>query len=228
MYTPIDASAKSGEWGIGGGVFGFSWNPVTRSCSSTATMPKRDASATGTSMAASVTAAPRLLVEAQHARVVHLVDVIAGEHDQAPGTFAHDGVEVLVDGVGGALIPVLADAFLRRQDLDEFAELFRDDVPAHPDVAVERQRLVLGRDEDAAQAGVDAVAEREIDDAVGAAEVDRRLGALLRQRVETFTGAAREHDGDGVVEERGHMGGRAASRAPARIIAWATAGSRTG
>ena len=57
--------------------------------------------------------------------------------------------------------------------------------------------------------GVDAVAEREIDDAVGAAEEDRRLGALFRQGVETFTGAAREHDGDGVVEERGHMEERA-------------------
>ncbi|MCA1584053.1 MAG: hypothetical protein LC791_04515 [Acidobacteria bacterium] len=43
------------------------------------------------------------------------------------------------------------------------------------DVPVERERLVLGRDEDVAQAGVDAITENEIDDAVRTAEEDRRL-----------------------------------------------------
>ena len=102
-------------------------------------------------MAASVTAGAALLVEAQHLRVVHLVDVIARQHDHVARVLAHDRVEVLVDRVGRALIPVLADALLRRQDLDELAELLRDDAPAHADVPVERQRLVLRGDEDAAQ-----------------------------------------------------------------------------
>ena len=91
---------------------------------------------------------------------------------------ALDGVEVLVDRVGGALVPVLADPLLRRQDLDELAELLRDDAPAHADVAVQRLRLVLRGDEDAPQARVDAVAQGEVDDAVGPAEVDGRLGAV--------------------------------------------------
>ena len=55
---------RSREWRSA--CFGFSWKPVTRSLSSTATMPKRLASAIGTSIAASVTAAPRLLMEPQH------------------------------------------------------------------------------------------------------------------------------------------------------------------
>ena len=38
-----------------------------------------------------------------------------------PRILADDRVEVLVDGVGSALIPVLADALLRRQNLDELA-----------------------------------------------------------------------------------------------------------
>ena len=59
------------------------------------------------------------------------------------GLFAHDRIEVLVDRVGRALIPVLAHALLRRQDLDELAELLGHDAPAHADVPVERQRLVL-------------------------------------------------------------------------------------
>ena len=169
-----------------------------------ATIPKRDASAIGSSIAASVHRGAALLMEAQHPRVVHLVDVIAGQDDQVARILADDRVEVLVDRVGRALIPVLADALLRRQDLDELAELLRDDAPAHADVAVERQRLVLRGDEDAPQPRVDAVAQREIDDAVRAAEVDRRLGAILRQREQPLAGAAGEHDDEAVVEKGRH------------------------
>ena len=145
-----------------------------------------------------------LLVEPQHARVVHLVDVIAREHDQVPRVLAHDRIQVLVDRVRGPLVPVLADPLLRRQDLDELAELLGDDAPAHADVAVERQRLVLRRDEDAPQPGVDAVAQREVDDPVRPAEVHRRLGPFLGQRIEPLPGAAGEDDDQAVVEQRRH------------------------
>ena len=138
-------------------------------------------------------------VRLQHPAVIHLVDVIAGQDDHVARVFAHDGVQVLVDGVGGALVPLLADALLRRHDLDELAELLRDDAPALADVPVERQRLVLRGDEDAPEAGVEAVAEDEVDDAVGAAEVDGGFGPLLRQREEPFADAAGEHDDQDVV-----------------------------
>ena len=120
---PIETSATSGEPGTPVGSRGFSWKPVTLSFSSTATTPKRVGLLEGHLEQASVAAAPRSLVEAQHAGVVHLVDVIAREHDDVLRVLARDRVEVLVDGVGGAEIPVLADTLLRRQDLDEFAEL---------------------------------------------------------------------------------------------------------
>ena len=54
-----------------------------------------------------------LAMEAQHLGVVHLVDVVAREHDQVPRVLAQDGVEVLIDRVGRAEVPVLADALLR-------------------------------------------------------------------------------------------------------------------
>ena len=60
--------------------------------------------------------------------------------------------------------------------------------------------LYAERDEDPAQAGVDAVAEREVDDAVGPAEVDRRLRPLLGQRIEPLAGASRQHHYDDVVQ----------------------------
>ena len=96
---------------------------------------------------------------------------------------ALEGVQVLVHGVGGAEVPVLADPLLRGQDLDELAELLGDDAPPHAHVAAQRERLVLGSDEDSPQPGVDAVAEGEVDDAVRTAEVDRRFGSIPGQGI---------------------------------------------
>ena len=141
-----------------------------------------------------------ILVEAQHLRVVHLVDVIAGQHDQVLRVLAENRVQVLIDGIGGALVPLLADPFLRTQNLDELAELVGDHAPPHPEMAAERERLVLERDEDPAQAGVDAVAQREIDDPVRTTEIHRRLGAFLGQRIQPFPDAAGQDHYENLVE----------------------------
>ncbi len=45
-----------------------------------------------------------------HAGVVHLVDVVAGEDEDVAGLLGADGIDVLEDGVGGALVPALGDA----------------------------------------------------------------------------------------------------------------------
>ena len=54
------------------------------------------------------------LVVLDHRAVVHLVDVVAGQNDDVAGPLLLQGVDVLIDGVGRALIPVLVDALLRR------------------------------------------------------------------------------------------------------------------
>ncbi len=143
-------------------------------------------------------------VEPQHARIVHLVDVVARQHDDVPRLLAQDRVEVLIHRVGSPLVPVLADALLWREDFDEFAKFFGDHAPAHADVAIERQRLVLGGDENVSESRVDAIAEGEVDDAVRAPEVDGRLRAVFGQRVQPLACAAGENDDEAVVERRGH------------------------
>jgi hypothetical protein len=139
-------------------------------------------------------------MEPQHLGVVHLVDVVARQDDDVARVFAGDRVEVLVHGVGGAQIPVFAHALLRRKDLDELAELLGHHVPPHPDVAIQRERLVLSGDEDAPQPRVGAIAEREVDDAVRATEVDRRFGPFLGERKQTLSGPAGEENDENVVQ----------------------------
>src|SRR5580658_8391837 len=92
----------------------------------------------------------------EHFLIIHFVDVIAGEDEDEVGLFRADGIDVLVNGVGGALIPVLRDAHLRSEDFDEIAVAHQQG-PAAADVAIEAESFVLGEDEDAAQIAIQAI-----------------------------------------------------------------------
>src|SRR6266550_3910676 len=133
----------------------------------------------------------------EHAAVIHFVDVIPGEDEDEFGALAADGVDVLVDGVGGALIPLLRDAHLRREDLDVIAEA-GEGRPAGADVAVQAEGLVLGEDENAAEIRIDAVREGDVDDAVERAERNGRLGAVASERPEAFALAPGKEYYDGI------------------------------
>jgi hypothetical protein len=128
-----------------------------------------------------------------HQRVIHLVDVVAGKDEDVLWFFRADGIDVLKDSVGGALVPGLGDALHGRKNLDELAELTRDDgAPAFADMSVERQCLVLREDVDVAQVRVDAVGECDVDDAVLTRKRNRRLCAVARQGEESLAGTTRE------------------------------------
>ncbi len=130
-----------------------------------------------------------------HAGVVHLVDVVAGEDEDVLGLLGADGVDVLEDGVGGALVPALGDALHGGKDLDELTELGGDDrAPAFADVAVEREGFVLGEDVDVAEVGVDAVGEGDVDDAVLAGKWDSGLGAVAGERKEPLPSTTGKQD----------------------------------
>src|SRR5207302_8120397 len=105
---------------------------------------------------------------------------------------AADGIYVLVNSIGGVQVPVLADPFHRRQNLDELSQFAgRDRAPALADVTVQRERLILGEDINLAQVGIDAIGEGYIDDAVRSAKGDCRLGTITSQGIETLPRAAR-------------------------------------
>ena len=134
----------------------------------------------------------------QHHAVIHLVNVIAGKNQHVLGLLRADGINVLVDRVGRALVPLVAHPLHRRQHFDELAHFAAQDVPAFADVPVQRERLVLGEDVDPAQVGVEAVGKRDVDDAVDAAEGDGRLGAVASERIEPLAGAACQENSESI------------------------------
>jgi hypothetical protein len=105
--------------------------------------PKRRASSTGDGDHADRHVGAVADVVLQHPPVVHLVDVVAREDQDALLPLRLDRVEVLGDGVGGAEVPALLGRALRRERRDELREAARQEVPAEPQVVLERARTVL-------------------------------------------------------------------------------------
>ena len=108
----------------------------------------------------------RVAVALQHRGIVHPVDVISRENQRVLGAASLQQVEVLVDGVRGSLVPRFARPHLRRDQRDVLAQLGVVDGPPVAQVLLQRIGLVLRQHENAAQSGMQAVAEREIDDAI--------------------------------------------------------------
>ena len=138
----------------------------------------------------------------KHFLVIHLVDVVAGQNDDVARVLATDGINVLVNSVGGSEVPIGRDAHLRRQDFDEFAEA-QQLRPALPRVPVERKGFVLRQNENAAEIAVDAVGKRDVDNAVDAAEGHGRLGAVARERPQPFALPSCQQNADRIAHQ-GH------------------------
>ena len=130
----------------------------------------------------------------QHVRVIHLVDVVAGQDDKVFRAGGAEDVEVLEHGVGGAAIPGrLVEPLLRRQQVEKFAHFRAQKRPAHLQMAQQAVRLVLGQDGNAAHARIEAVRQGEVDDAELAAKKHRRLGAPVGQLLEAAAASAGEN-----------------------------------
>src|SRR5437764_14398297 len=134
----------------------------------------------------------------QHQVVIHLVDMVARQNQNVLRLLRAYGINVLINGVGGALVPLIADALHRRQHFNKFPYFAAQDVPALADVAIKGQGLILSQDVNAAQIGVDAVGKGDINDAVNAAEGHGRLGAVARERIEPLSSSSSQQNSERV------------------------------
>ena len=140
-------------------------------------------------------------VRLDHLAEVHPVEVIAGEDQVVVGVVVLEVARGLAHRVGRALEPV--GAVGRLLGGEDFDEAVREDVEpvGLRDVPVERRRVELRQHEDALEAGVQAVADRDVDQPVLAADRDRRLGAHVRERKEARAAAAAEDQRQHVVHD---------------------------
>ena len=126
--------------------------------------------------------------------VVHAIELIAGEDQVVVGLVPGKVPRGLPDRVGRALEPVrVVGRLFGGENLDE--ALVED---VHPvglsDVPVERRRVELRQHEDPPDVGVQAVADRDVDQPVLAANRHGGFRALLRERKQPLALASAEND----------------------------------
>jgi hypothetical protein len=120
--------------------------------------------------------------------------MIAGEHQVVVGVVAAEVPAGLPYRVGSSLEPVrVVGRLLRRQNLHEpLAEEIH--AIGAGDVPVERRRVELRQHEHPPDVGMNAVADRNIDETILAADWHRRLRAELRQWKEASALTAAEDE----------------------------------
>ena len=129
-------------------------------------MPKAEASRSYTGLAAMVTSAPDFWCVLEHRPKVHPVELIAGQNHDVVGVGLGQITQILAHRVGGALIPVgsLRHGLLGRQDFDEAAAEIVEAIRA-ANMPVQADREELRQHVDPIQLAVDAVRERNVDQA---------------------------------------------------------------
>lgn len=131
------------------------------------------------------------LMVVDHLPDVHPVDVVRSEDGDVFRVGAADQVQVLVHGISRSPIPDSPSAHLGRHRDDEVVQEDAAELPPLLDVLHQGLGLELDQDVDA---GVDEVAQDEVDDPVLAGKGNGRLGPLGREGPQTSPLAARQDD----------------------------------
>ena len=136
-------------------------------------------------------------VSSQHSGVVHTVDMVAGENEYVVGVEALNKRDVLVDGIGGAFIPLgLLAAGIGGQNLGAAVGLIEPPGLAVADVLVQFQGLILGENSHRVNPGIDAIGQGKINDAVLTAKGNGRLGGVFRQNLQPAALASGQEHGN--------------------------------
>ena len=148
-----------------------------------------------------VSTGANMLVE-QRAKI-HPVKLIAAQDDVIIERPLQEVAHILADRIGRALIPLRTlRCLLRREDVHKAARKIVELV-ARLDMAVQRHAIELRQHIDRTKPGVQAVADRDIDDPVFAAQRHRGFRSVLRQWKQTRARAAAHDDGEGALRRAG-------------------------
>ena len=139
----------------------------------------------------------RLFVAAQHIGVVHFIDVVAGQHRHILRIVQIHKADVLINGVGSALVPHRAGgALIGRQDVDAAIHAIQFPRLAVADIVVQLQRPVLGQHAHRVDAGVGTVGQGKINDAEFPAEGNGGLCHVAGQHIQAASLSAGQQHGD--------------------------------
>ena len=113
---------------------------------------------------------------------IHPVQLIAAQDEQVIEIVREKVNEIFADGIRRALVPgrVGKRLLCREQFHEATGEMI--ELVGLRNMPVQRRGIELGKQVNPAQAGIDAIGNRDVDDAIFAGERHSGLGALLGQR----------------------------------------------
>ena len=110
---------------------------------------------------------------------IHSVELVAAQNEKIIERALEEVAHVLPDGIGRSLVPLRAlGSLLSGEYVDETAGEIVELV-AGLDMSMERHAVELGQHVNGAQPGIQAVTDRDIDDAIFSAERDGRFRAIF-------------------------------------------------
>ena len=135
-----------------------------------------------------------LAVGAQHLAEVHAVELVARQdHQVARGSSPHMA-QSLANRIGCPLEPVAAFFGLLGRQHGHEARREHVELVGHGDVCVEAFRVELSEHEHVPQSRVEAVADGDVDEAILAADGNRRLRAFEREGKQARPASAAQDD----------------------------------
>ena len=120
------------------------------------------------------------LMIVDHLADIHAIDMVGAENRNQLGIVPLDQKQILVTRVGGALVPIGAEAHLRRHRRDKVIAEEVGGAPAAIEMFEQGLRSELGENIKRQDTGVDEIRQDEIDDSIPAAERNRGFGAMFR------------------------------------------------
>src|SRR2546428_6508884 len=119
------------------------------------------------------------------------------------GLFLFKQIDVLENRIGSPTVPAAGEKLLGGNRKNEFVLIVVENIPTEADMFIHGEGTILRQNIDSAQAGIEAVGEGKVDDAVDASERDRGLGSPLCQRIKPFSLAAGENQRQGSAQQVG-------------------------
>ncbi len=134
----------------------------------------------------------------QHLGIVHFVDMVPRQDQDVFRVVLLQKVQILIDGVGGALVPAALLVLLNigGEHMDPAVGHVQVPGQAGAYVCVQLLGFVLGQYAHGVNARVDAVGKGEVDDAVFAPKGDGRFGHLTGQGLQPAALAAGQQHGN--------------------------------
>ena len=127
-----------------------------------------------------------LFVIIQHHFIIHLINMVTWQNQDIFWIICINIVNVLVNGIGCAGIPVTSGASLIWWE-NSYSSVVTIQIPRHsdPDVCVQPQRLVLSKYTNRIDPGIDAVAQWKVNDPVLAAKGNCRFCNLCSKHAQS-------------------------------------------